>query len=97
MGIKPSQAAIHLGVSMVERHFCLSRHSFVHHIECSLVPEEFSELVNSVNTIDLKNCLSELPEKSLRTFFGMSDKEYSFLKEDTYGTAHIKGKSKFNK
>ena len=47
-GILPSIAASMLGAEFIERHFCLSRKSFVHHIECSLEPDEFKEMVNTI-------------------------------------------------
>ena len=33
---------------IIERHFCLSRHSFVHHIECSLEPSEFKQMIKEI-------------------------------------------------
>ena len=41
VGIVPSVAAMQLGARMIERHFCVSRRSFAHHIECSLEPAEY--------------------------------------------------------
>jgi len=44
-GYIPTLKAVALGMAMIERRFCLSRHSFVHHIECSLEPEEYAKLI----------------------------------------------------
>src|SRR5205085_10181951 len=61
-GIAPTLAAIDLGAGMVERHFCLSRHSFVHHIECSLEPEEFKEMIRIVRSgVNLNSMFRDLP------------------------------------
>lgn len=89
-GIIPSLAAIDLGARMVERHFCLSRHSFVHHIECSLEPEEYKELIDIVKSgIDLKSIYADLPSCAFDNIFGMSGVERSFLIEGTYGRKYI--------
>jgi N-acetylneuraminate synthase len=89
-GIKPSLAAIALGADMVERHFCLSRHSFVHHIECSLEPSEFAELVRAAKSPkELAEAREYLPPVAFRQSFGMSEIEKTFLVEQTYGTKFI--------
>ncbi len=89
-GIIPSLAAIDLGARIVERHFCLSRLSFVHHIECSLEPEEFKELINIVYSgADLKSFYAGLPDCAFDSKFGMSSVERSFLIEGTYGRKYI--------
>lgn len=54
-GFIPSLAAIDFGASLVERHFCKSRNSFVHHIECSLEPNEFVEMIKYSKTENLKH------------------------------------------
>ena len=77
---------------MIERHFCLSRQSFVHHIECSLEPDEFAELVRlSGDDMDgerEKRCLA-LPSEAYTSTFGMSGREREFLVEQTYGQKYI--------
>jgi sialic acid synthase SpsE len=95
-GIKPSLAAIALGAGMVERHFCLSRHSFVHHIECSLEPDEFAELVRAAKSPkELAAAAEYLPPVAFRQGFGMSEVEKTFLVEQTYGTKFIKEPTHF--
>lgn len=96
-GIAPSFAAIDMGAELVERHFCLSRHSFVHHIECSLEPQEFKELVASVRggRQPGEGC-NHLPLTAYATHFGMSDVERSFLVEKTYGRKYVGNSSDFS-
>ncbi len=48
VGWQASVAAAKMGAEMIERHFCLSRHSFVHHIECSLTPSEFAAMRHAI-------------------------------------------------
>lgn len=50
VGYEATLAAVAMGAQMVERHFCLSRRSFVHHIECSLEPAEFAEMTRRIRT-----------------------------------------------
>jgi N-acetylneuraminate synthase len=84
-GIVPTLAAVDLGSSMVERHFCLSRSSFVHHIECSLEPHEYKELVDVVrNQKNLYDLYSMLPDAAFATNFGMSSAEEEFLIRGNY-------------
>lgn len=52
-GYIPSIIASLLGAEMIERHFCISRDSFVHHIECSLEPDEFSEMVDIIKNLHI--------------------------------------------
>lgn len=95
-GIAPSLAAAALGANMIERHFCLSRDSFVHHIECSLEPDEFEKMVSIAReSDDLTEYLQDLPDAALTTRFGMTDEQRCFLVEQTYGMKFINGKSKF--
>ena len=68
---------------MVEKHFCLSRHSFDHHIDCALEPEEYNKLIKF--------------KTALNSEFGMSDMEKSFLINNVYGEKYILGRSGFNK
>ena len=97
-GIIPTLAAIDLGARMIERHFCLSRHSFVHHIECSLEPQEYKELVDIVRSgADLKGLYTGLPPSAFDSYFGMNEVERSFLIEQTYGRKYIKEKSEFER
>jgi sialic acid synthase SpsE len=89
-GVLPSLAAIDRGAKMIERHFCLSRHSFVHHIECSLEPDEFQYMVNASKEGDLKDLyLKYLPPISFESNFRMSKQEKSFLLEQTYSHQYI--------
>lgn len=84
-GIQPSLAAIKIGAEFVERHFCLSRHSFVHHIECSLDFSEFKEMVDlSKNQLGTE-ILNQFDDEVFKSSFGMSDMEKSFLVDLTYG------------
>jgi N-acetylneuraminate synthase len=95
-GILPSLGAIAMGAEMVERHFCLSRHSFVHHIECSLEPEEFRALVDQAkDPVRVRASQSELPEIAFASSFGMSEVEKTFLVEQTYGTKFITTPTQF--
>ena len=69
-GIEPSLAAIALGAEMVERHFALSRRSFVHHIECSLEPDEYQRMVAIARSVkDLTPYIEEAAERSARRQF----------------------------
>lgn len=96
IGILPSLAAADLGASMIERHFCVSRKSFVHHIECSLEPQEFSQMVSIINSKkDLRDFYySELPKEAFDQKFEMSDIEKNFLVNQTYGNNYLDDKSK---
>jgi len=80
-GIEPTLHVVDMGVTMIERHFCLSRHSFAHHIECSLEPKEFNKLVNYEKISNRKH----LPDLAFDTSFGMSDAQRDFLVDQTYG------------
>ena len=96
-GYIPSLAAISLGAQMVERHFCMSRYSFVHHIECSLEPDEYEKMMDIVHSAksieDLVKYQAMLPPQALESRFEMSDTEKEFLLNQQYGTKFIKGKS----
>lgn len=97
MGIEPSLAAIALGAEMVERHFALSRHSFVHHIECSLEPGEFQKMVAIAKSVsDLTPYIEQLPREALSSSFGMSTTEKDFLVDHQYGRKYLHEKSKFD-
>jgi N-acetylneuraminate synthase len=93
-GILPSIVAIGLGATMIERHFCVSRASFAHHIECSLEPDEYRELINVVaqarSKEELLDKASILPPDALAARFGMSEIEKAFLLEGKYGTKYLK-------
>jgi sialic acid synthase SpsE len=82
IGFQPTLAAAELGAEMIERHFCMSRHSFVHHIECSLEPAEFTAMVRAVNR---HQAPEGLPEAAYRSEFGMSEAERKFLVDQAYG------------
>jgi N-acetylneuraminate synthase len=95
-GIVPSLGAIAMGAEMVERHFCLSRHSFVHHIECSLEPDEYRKLVDEAKSPEqIERARRSLPSVAFKQSFGMSEVEKAFLVEQTYGTKFIKRKTDF--
>ncbi len=95
-GLAASFAAVDLGAEMVERHFCLSRHSFVHHIECSLEPDEFERLVTVVRSGEpLPAHYDELPDEAFACAFGMSNEERDFLVQQRYGRRHVGGEARF--
>lgn len=93
-GIQPSLAAIKMGAEFVERHFCMSRHSFVHHIECSLEFSEFKEMVDIANGGLTDEILDQFDDSVFKSSFGMSDMEKSFLLDMTYGKDYLQGDSK---
>ena len=99
-GYIPSLVAIGLGAKMIERHFCVSRTSFAHHIDCSLEPDEYSKLIqitrNAISSEELLAYKDRLPAESMNSFFGMSRIESDFLLEGRYGTKYIKGKSEIH-
>lgn len=93
-GIIPTYAAIESGASCIERHFCMSRHSFAHHIECSLEPEEYREMVQTVRSGKIPKDINKIVgESAFQTTFGMTEMEKSFLKNATYGEDFIKEKA----
>tara|TARA_B100001093_G_scaffold439840_2_gene440029 strand:+ start:8897 stop:9790 length:894 start_codon:yes stop_codon:yes gene_type:complete len=91
-GILPSLAAIKLGAEVVERHFAISRDSFVHHIECSLTGEEFKDLVEKSKIENLDPLIENLNKKAFDSHFGMTNMEESFLLNSQYGKDYIKDK-----
>ncbi len=96
-GIEPSLAAIALGAEMIERHFALSRHSFVHHIECSLEPDEFQRMVAIARSVrDLSPYIEKLPRGAVSSSFGMSSTEKDFLVDHQYGRKYLHEKAKFD-
>ena len=95
-GIKPTLAAVDLGAKLIERHFTLSRHSFVHHIECSLEPEEYMELIEIVRSgRDLQEFYADLPPEAFESSFGMSESEKDFLIHQKYGRKYLREESRF--
>lgn len=82
IGYQPTLAAVQLGAEMVERHFCLSRQSFVHHIDCSLEPPEFRAMVQAIRAEWLPK---DLPQMAYGSQFGMSEAEGRFLIDQSYG------------
>lgn len=92
-GIQPSLAAIKMGAEFVERHFCLSRHSFVHHIECSLDFSEFKEMVDLSKNDLGDEILDQFDDEVFKSSFGMSDMEKSFLVDLTYGKDYLNEES----
>ena len=91
-GILPSVAAVAEGAEMVERHFCLSRNSFVHHIECSLEPEEYAEMIYCIRNDNLtkEGIREQLGEEAYGISFSMSEMEKSFLLHNKYGNDYLK-------
>ena len=75
IGWAPTLLAAQMGADIIERHFCLSRHSFVHHIECSLEPQEFKDMVDAIRA---------LPDMT-SSHFGMQEVEKRFLVDGKYG------------
>jgi len=75
----------------IEKHFCLSRHSFVHHIECSLEPDEFKSMIERSSD---PNFFVQLPGDAWKTSFGMSKIEEEFLQKQTYGNTYLGESSK---
>lgn len=95
-GIYPTYGAIMAGATCIERHFCLSRDSFVHHIECSLEPDEFKEMVSTVRNEKIpKDIFETLGSEAYQTSFGMTKMEESFLLKNTYGSDFVKGEKWF--
>lgn len=96
-GYIPTLAAVALGAQMIERHFCLSRHSFVHHIECSLEPREYKELIDIVSRArsreDLCEYLDKLPQCALESRFEMTEREKDFLLHQKYGQKYVNNKA----
>lgn len=84
-GLAPTFAAIDRGAQMIERHFCLSRHSFAHHIACSLEPDEYRHLINTVRSgTSLAGTYSDLPATAFDSSFGMTELEGQFLVNRRY-------------
>lgn len=79
---------------LLERHFALSRHSFVHHIECSLEPDEFKRMITEINDPNIEY---NLPEDVFSTSFGMSKVEKEFLVKQTYGNTYLGSMSDWKK
>jgi N-acetylneuraminate synthase len=85
-GFTVTLAAADLGATMIERHFCVSRDSFVHHIACALEPAEFRQMVDLVRSSEpLKSRYESLPSETFTTAFGMTSKESRFLIDRRYG------------
>ncbi|KKN79767.1 hypothetical protein LCGC14_0336220 [marine sediment metagenome] len=89
VGYLPTLAAVEqFGAEMIERHFCMSRNSFAHHIECSLEPDEFKAMVDAVRDAhDNGNqaAYESVPAEAYRTEFGISEQERPFLENQQYG------------
>lgn len=104
-GSLPSAAAVWLGAEMVERHFCLSRYSFVHHVECSLEPDELAIFVKRAQAVSQMRengdevgdlcSWSGLPSAAFGTEFGMAEEEKPFLEDQTYGRDYLGTESQF--
>jgi sialic acid synthase SpsE len=97
VGIEPSVAAMELGAAMIERHFCISRHSFAHHIECSLEPGEFARLVELSHSPGERAKIAALVDpRAYRQDFGMTSVERNFLVKQAYGRDYLNTKSRFH-
>jgi N-acetylneuraminate synthase len=97
VGVEPSVVAMELGASMIERHFCISRHSFVHHIECSLEPREFARLVElSHRPGERAEIAASVDPRAYRQDFGMTSVERNFLVKQAYGHDHGYTGSRFH-
>jgi sialic acid synthase SpsE len=81
VGIDASLAAHSLGAEMIERHFCISRASFAHHIECSLEPGELSDLKHKLSSGVTAH---SLPDRAYESSFGMTASEARFLMAKEY-------------
>ena len=94
-GIVPSIGAAMMGAEFIERHFCLSRDSFVHHIECSLEPDEFAKMVRVIRNeeYDPDGVEEILGSMSWCASFGMSEMEKSFLLHNRYGDDYLRERS----
>jgi sialic acid synthase SpsE len=94
-GILPSLAAVDMGAKMIERHFCLTRHSFVHHNECSLTPTDFLNLTRLIKSGAELAPLYEphLPDAAFGVSFGISECEKDFLEKHRYGTKFLTHRS----
>jgi N-acetylneuraminate synthase len=95
-----SWTALYLGAEMIERHFCLSRHSFVHHIDCASTPEEFEHLIHHAEHAGFP-AFKPYYDGYLETHgagkveFGMTKMEKSFLVDQTYGEDYLGKESKW--
>lgn len=74
-GIAPSILASIYGVSMVERHFTISKDYLIHHIKTAITPVEFANMVSIINDI--------LTEKD-SDFTVVDKEELEFLKQIKY-------------
>ena len=61
IGFSASLLAARKGVSMIERHFTLSRDFHIHHIGAGITPDQYSAMVNISREMDVedKNTLSD--------------------------------------
>lgn len=98
LGIGPSVIAAKYGAAMIERHFCLTRTSFVHHIECSLEPQEYAEMTSKIRAEDYGTELSDVDyEATTRSLFGMTSSQEKFLLHNTYSTTLLGDASEIKK
>ena len=66
----------------------------MHHIECSLEPDEYKEMVQTVRQgFNIQEVVEKLGAEAFQSNFGMSEMEESFLVKNTYGADYIKGKT----
>jgi sialic acid synthase SpsE len=96
IGFADALAASCEGAEMIEKHFCLSRKSFAHHIDCSLEPDEFMNMTSRLARMPKWSAESYprgdeicMSEAASRTYFGMLDHERPFLEHQTYSTEKL--------
>jgi len=99
VGTKATYAALNMGIAMLERHFALSRHSFVHGIECAIEPDEYTQVMARYRlaaVLELDKYAEGLPREAMESSFGMSDLEHDFLVDQKYGIKFIPDKAHFD-
>ena len=96
VGTRATYAALDMGIAMLERHFALSRHSFVHGIECAIEPGEYADVIMHYKCGSvLWTRATGLSGEALESSFGMSDLERDFLIDQKYGVKFIPDKAHF--
>jgi len=99
VGTRATYAALDMGIAMLERHFALSRHSFVHGIECAIEPDEYERIMwryRNASASGLQLYAAGLPQEAFACDFGMSDLEHDFLVDQRYGVKFIPDKAHFD-
>lgn len=98
VGTDVTYAALSMDIAMLERHFALSRHSFVHGIECAIEPQEYAEVIARYRAGEdfLDYATRRISPEAMRHDFGMSDLEHDFLVDQKYGVKFIPKKAHFD-